>query len=184
MLSYDEKVATYWPEFAQNGKEHLTVADVMRHDSGLAGLSEPIEFNWAWTENIKQNKIGALIEKEPLHYLPHGIKRVYHSVTRDLLTNEIFRRVEPQGRTMGEYLNQVLIPEHGFGFRIGMDDETIATKAYDYKKISGWPVFKNMMKTVDGGRYSCVSPVQIPGLVGAMKKMMAAYKESAPTENR
>lgn len=35
LLDYNEKVAKYWPEFAQNGKENITVADVMRHESGL-----------------------------------------------------------------------------------------------------------------------------------------------------
>jgi CubicO group peptidase (beta-lactamase class C family) len=41
LLSYDEKVATYWPEFAQNGKENVTVADVLRHEAGLKQV--PIE---------------------------------------------------------------------------------------------------------------------------------------------
>ena len=42
LLSYEEKVCTYWPEFAQNGKEGITVADVLRHESGLDKLEETI----------------------------------------------------------------------------------------------------------------------------------------------
>ena len=34
-LDYDEKVSTYWPEFAQNGKGDILVCDVLRHDSKL-----------------------------------------------------------------------------------------------------------------------------------------------------
>ena len=34
-LAYDEPVATYWPEFAQGGKERVTVADVLTHRAGL-----------------------------------------------------------------------------------------------------------------------------------------------------
>ena len=30
--------------------------------------------------------------------------REYHAVTRGYILNEIFRRVEPSGRTMGEFL--------------------------------------------------------------------------------
>ena len=30
-LDYKEKVATYWPEFAQNGKEDVTVETVLNH---------------------------------------------------------------------------------------------------------------------------------------------------------
>jgi CubicO group peptidase (beta-lactamase class C family) len=35
LISYDEKVSTYWPEFAQNGKENVTISDVLRHEAGL-----------------------------------------------------------------------------------------------------------------------------------------------------
>ena len=35
--------------------------------------------------------------------LPYGAKRTYHANSKDWITNEIFRRVEPDGRTMGEY---------------------------------------------------------------------------------
>ena len=34
-LNYNEKVATYWPEFAKHGKGEITVADVMRMEAGL-----------------------------------------------------------------------------------------------------------------------------------------------------
>ena len=36
-------VATYWPEFAQNGKEGVTVAHVMSHTAGLSGFDPPLE---------------------------------------------------------------------------------------------------------------------------------------------
>lgn len=50
-------------------------------------------------------------------------------MTRDWITNEIFRRVEPQGRTMGEYFEEeinadihIRVPEHKladcFDFRL------------------------------------------------------------------
>ena len=34
-LNFEEKICTYWPEFAQNGKENLKVEDLMRHGAGL-----------------------------------------------------------------------------------------------------------------------------------------------------
>ena len=36
-------VATYWPEFAQNGKEGVTVAHVMSHTAGLPGFDPPLD---------------------------------------------------------------------------------------------------------------------------------------------
>lgn len=52
-LDYDKKVTDYWPEFGQNGKEHLTVADVGRHEAGLWKLCEAFPLEYTLTENIK-----------------------------------------------------------------------------------------------------------------------------------
>ena len=43
-LNPDEYVSTYWPEFAQNGKEKITVAMIMRHRSGLSAPTEDLAF--------------------------------------------------------------------------------------------------------------------------------------------
>ena len=35
LLLYNDKVCKHWPEFGNNGKENITIADVLRHDAGL-----------------------------------------------------------------------------------------------------------------------------------------------------
>ncbi|MFP5488141.1 MAG: serine hydrolase domain-containing protein, partial [Acidimicrobiia bacterium] len=42
-LSYDEPVATYWPEFAANGKEDITVGQLLSHQAGLIGVDAPLD---------------------------------------------------------------------------------------------------------------------------------------------
>lgn len=44
-LDYEAPVARYWPEFAQNGKEDVTVRQILAHEAGLVLLDEdlPIE---------------------------------------------------------------------------------------------------------------------------------------------
>ena len=43
-LDYDVKISSYWPAFAQQGKDDLTVGDLMRHETGLDMLgSKPID---------------------------------------------------------------------------------------------------------------------------------------------
>jgi CubicO group peptidase (beta-lactamase class C family) len=37
-LNLEEKVSTYWPEFAQKGKENIKVEDIMRHEGGMHKL--------------------------------------------------------------------------------------------------------------------------------------------------
>lgn len=53
----------YWPEFAQNGKENITIADVMRHEAGMPRIGEGhMHLNDAKTDAIKNNSIGKIIE--------------------------------------------------------------------------------------------------------------------------
>ena len=58
-------------------------------------------------ENIKENRVGKLIELHPLRFRTGDRnKREYHAITRGWIVNEIFRRVDPRGRTVGEYLSE------------------------------------------------------------------------------
>lgn len=167
-IDFNEKVATYWPEFAQNGKENITVADVLRHDANLEKMDTPITFADLQTDKIKQNVVGALIEKMAPHLLSHGGKRNYHAVTKDLITNEIFRRVEPSGRTMGEYFEQEVQAKLGVDVFLRMDQETIA-RTRDLKNISGWKSFTNGFKSFENGRYVSLNAWD---MVCNMMKMM------------
>ena len=86
-------------------------------------------------ENIKGNSIGHIIENEPLHP-PQNLKiegnngveptREYHLLTRGWILNEIVRRVDPQHRTIGEYLEQEISTKHDVDFHIGLNDDKIA----------------------------------------------------------
>src|SRR5262245_28166356 len=43
LLDYDERVCTYWPEFAQAGKERITVRQLLAHQAGLYGFDEAVD---------------------------------------------------------------------------------------------------------------------------------------------
>jgi membrane protease YdiL (CAAX protease family) len=42
-IDYDERVCTYWPEFAQRGKERITVRQLLAHQAGLFALNPPVD---------------------------------------------------------------------------------------------------------------------------------------------
>lgn len=89
LVDYDAPVATYWPEFAQNGKENLTVRHVLSHSAGLHRLRSVIEsahqiLDWDYM-------VGALARERPA-YEP-GTKTGYHAITYGWLVGEIVRRV-------------------------------------------------------------------------------------------
>lgn len=107
LLGYDDRITDHWPEFAANGKEGLTVADLMRHEAGLASFDTSLDMKDMFTANIKQNAVGRVIEQQvPSYDMAVGGKREYHALTRGWIVNELFRRVDPTGRTIGEYLRE------------------------------------------------------------------------------
>ena len=126
LLKYDAKVIDYWPEFGANGKEDLTIAEVLRHEAGLASFDTSIELRDLFTENIKQNTIGPIIERQTQKYpTGSGRKREYHAVTRGWILNEIFRRADPARRTIGEYLREDLSGPLGVDAFIGLKKEAL-----------------------------------------------------------
>ena len=101
LFKYEDKISQYWPEFGENGKSDIKICDVLRHESGLAYFSKPLaSFENAWTENIKKNQVGELIEQEEQHFPTEkdGIKfkREYHHSSRGMIINELVRRLHPE----------------------------------------------------------------------------------------
>ena len=43
LFDYEERVCTYWPEFAQQGKEKVTVRQLLSHQAGLPALDVPVD---------------------------------------------------------------------------------------------------------------------------------------------
>jgi CubicO group peptidase (beta-lactamase class C family) len=44
-LDYDQRVCKHWPEFAQQGKESITVRQLLAHQAGLFAFDEPVDKN-------------------------------------------------------------------------------------------------------------------------------------------
>ncbi|MGB5324556.1 MAG: serine hydrolase domain-containing protein, partial [Pseudomonadales bacterium] len=130
LISYDARITQYWPEFGANGKDELTVAELMRHEAGLANFHTAIDLEDLFTENIKRNAIGRIIEAHAQTYdAASGSKREYHALTRGWIVNEVFRRVDPEGRTIGEFLREEISGP--------LDaDAIVGVKAQDMQRIA------------------------------------------------
>ena len=50
-------------------------------------------------------------------------RREYHALTRGFIIQEIFRRVEPQHRTIGTFLKAELFDPLGLNISIGLSEE-------------------------------------------------------------
>ena len=116
LLDLDAPVARYWPEFAQAGKEKLPVRYLLSHQSGLAGIVEPIPvealFDW-------DRITGLLAAQEPL-WEP-GTASGYHSMTFGYPLGEVLRRIT--GKTMGAFFRDEVAGPLGADFHIGLAEE-------------------------------------------------------------
>ena len=97
-LEYDERVATYWPEFAQNGKAAITVRQVLSHSAGLHRFGTIVDhasriLDWEYMTD-------ALARAKPA-YEP-GTKAGYQAVTFGWLVGELVRRIS--GIPIDEFL--------------------------------------------------------------------------------
>ena len=109
LLDYDERITAYWPEFEENGKGDVTLADVLRHESKLPFLDKCMEQSDFLRSNLKANAVGRYIEALAPHWSSNVDWRYYHSVTRGLILNEVVRRVDPKSRTIGEVFYEEVI---------------------------------------------------------------------------
>ncbi|MEJ7935495.1 serine hydrolase domain-containing protein [Sphingobium sp. AN558] len=94
-LNYETPVATYWPEFAAEGKGAVTVGELMSHQAGLTGPRGP-----ATVEDFHEHQALAarLAAQEP--FFRPGVFG-YHSLTFGTLADELVRRTD--GRTVSRF---------------------------------------------------------------------------------
>ena len=172
LISYDEKISTYWPEFGQNGKEDVTVADLMRHEAGLASLDNPPTFEDTWTENIKKNCLGSKIETEKCNYPTHGKgKREYHGISRGWIANEIFRRMDPGKRTIGEYLMEDVAKPLNADVYVGARNE----KFEDYAPTVEIPMSSVLGESIKATFTDSAVDVDFISLLGVFNMLRKIY---------
>jgi CubicO group peptidase (beta-lactamase class C family) len=112
LLDFNEKVSTYWPEFAQNGKENVQVRHIMSHSAGLSSLEEPIVFQ----DFCDHDKIASLLAAQAPWWEP-GTQSGYHAITQGHLQNEIVRRIT--GKTLGTFFKEEVTDPLEADFHIG-----------------------------------------------------------------
>jgi CubicO group peptidase (beta-lactamase class C family) len=112
-LDVDAPLARYWPEFAQAGKERITVRQVLTHSSGLAGIRRPLgtEALYDWT------RMTATLAAESPWWEP-GTATAYHALTYGYLLGEIVRRIT--GRTLGTFFRDEVALRLSADFHIGL----------------------------------------------------------------
>ena len=105
-------VAEFWPEFAQSGKEKITLAQLLSHQAGLCALDQRVDI-------LDYNAvIRALEGQKPLW--PPGTAHGYHARTFGFLLDELVRRIA--GKTLSEYWRKVFAEPLKLDLWIGLPE--------------------------------------------------------------
>jgi CubicO group peptidase (beta-lactamase class C family) len=117
-LNYEERVATYWPEFAQNGKHEITVRQLLAHQAGLFAFDEPVDRNVV----ADLDRLAEVMARQTPAW-PPGTRQAYHGLTLGFYEGELLRRVDPQHRSLGRFFHDEIATPLGEDVYIGLPDD-------------------------------------------------------------
>jgi CubicO group peptidase (beta-lactamase class C family) len=128
-IEIDRCVAEFWPEFAQAGKEKITLSQLLSHQAGLCALDTRVDvLDYGAV-------IRALEVQKPLW--PPGTEHGYHARTFGFLLDEFVRRIT--GKTLSQYWREVFAQPLGLDLWIGLPEEENPRVATVYAAKSGRP---------------------------------------------
>ena len=117
-LDLYEPIATYWPEFAANGKERIATRHVLAHTAGLSGWDEPLVVE----DYLDHDKLVGLLAAQAPWWEP-GTASGYHAISQGYLLGEIVRRTDPQGRSLGRFFAEEIAGPLDADFHVGLGPE-------------------------------------------------------------
>ena len=112
-LDYDELVCAYWPEFARNGKEKITVRQLLAHQAGLFAFDEPVDKSVV----ADLDRLAAAMARQKPAWEP-GTRQAYHAITLGFYESELLRRIDPQHRSLGQFFQDEIATPLGLDFYI------------------------------------------------------------------
>jgi CubicO group peptidase (beta-lactamase class C family) len=116
LIDYDEKVVTYWPEFAAHGKGGATVAQLLSHQCGLIAPDSQVTL----ADALDWKTITAMLADTKPDW-PIGSGHGYHALTFGWLAGELIRRTD--GRSPGQFLADEIAGPLGVDLWIGLPEE-------------------------------------------------------------
>jgi len=117
LLEYEERVAAYWPEFAQQGKQRITVRQLLSHQAGLYTLDTAVGRDMI----ANPEALAEVLARQRPAWEP-GTYQAYHAVTLGFYESELLRRVDPQHRSLGQFFHEEIALPLGIDFYIGLPE--------------------------------------------------------------
>ncbi|MET9882344.1 serine hydrolase domain-containing protein [Streptomyces sp. NPDC006430] len=113
VLELERPVSAYWPEFTGDGKERLTVRELVSHRSGLLNTPEGFDY-----EEIADDALVAARLAAQKPYWEPGTAYGYHAFVIGALIGELVRRAT--GRSLQEVFEERIRAPHGLDLYMGL----------------------------------------------------------------
>jgi len=123
LFDYDERISKYWPEFAQQGKDKITIRQLLAHRAGLFAFDEMADKSLI----ADLDRLAVVLARQKPAYEP-GTQQVYHGLTLGYYESEILRRVDPKHRSIGQYFHDEIATPLGLDFYIRLPEEIPNTR--------------------------------------------------------
>jgi CubicO group peptidase (beta-lactamase class C family) len=118
LFDYDERISKYWPEFSQQGKDKITVRQLLAHQAGLFALHETRDK----TIVADLDRLAVVLARQKPAW-EAGARQAYHAITLGYYEGELLRRVDPKRRSLGQYFRDELAAPLGLDFYIRLPEE-------------------------------------------------------------
>ena len=118
-LDYEERVCAYWPEFAQEGKERITVRQLLAHQAGLFAIEDDERVDRAVVADL--DRLAGVLARQKPAWEP-GSRQAYHALTLGFYEGELLRRVDPQHRSLGRFFRDEIASPLGEDVHIGLPE--------------------------------------------------------------
>jgi CubicO group peptidase (beta-lactamase class C family) len=126
-IDINQRVAAVWPEFAQAGKEEITLAQLLSHQAGLCGLDRRVDV-------LDYDAVIQALEAQQPQW-PPGTAHGYHVRTFGFLLDELVRRIAR--KTLSDYWQEVFARPLNLDFWIGLPEKENPRVATIYAAKSG-----------------------------------------------
>lgn len=199
-LDYDERVCTYWPEFAAHGKGDITVRQLLAHQAGLFAFDDRVDRDVV----ADPDRLATVLARQKPAW-PAGSRQSYHALSLGFYQGELMRRIDPAHRSLGRFFQEEIATPLALDFYIRLPDTipnarlAILQQAGMFRMVFSMPfglmlasfnrksdIYRSLLSNPGAG--ICLDPatiyarnLEVPsgGGVGTARAMARAYSDFA-----
>jgi len=118
-LDFEERVCTYWPEFAQRGKETITVRQLLAHQAGLFAFGDTVDRQLV----ADLDRLALVLARQAPAWKP-GARQAYHAISLGFYEGELLRRIDPLRRSLGQFFQEEIATPLGLDAYIRLPERS------------------------------------------------------------